>query len=547
MSRRAVRILLALAAWAAATALRAQAPAATGPELRVAAAEGAFPYCYRDPAGSWTGFGTEIFDAVARVMRLKFTRTGVSPQQQVERFRAGEFDVAQHLQELPQREEFADFSVPFLTLQGAIYVRKGGRIRRPEDLAGATFAVFSRNSVGENFLRARGLAPRIELVASPAEALAQIAAGRCDAVFVSQLTAEAIIARDKLGGVTMLGEPVEGFDVRHCFAVRKGDARLLARINEGLAILHRTGEFERIHRRWFGRVETRLFTREQVAIYVAAALALACAAALWGLHRQRVLRRRIAALNAELEARVAARTAELAGRVAEVERLNEELEAFSYSVSHDLRAPLRNITGFLELLARRNQDTLDPESARFLGIVTRESGRMGALIGDLLAFSRISRTELLRERVPLGELVAEVRRQLEPDLAGRAVEWRVGDLPAVTGDRTLLRQVIENLLSNAVKFTRERERATIEVQAGPGETADTVRLSVRDNGAGFNPKYKDKLFRVFQRLHNAREFDGTGIGLANVKRIVVRHGGTVAAEGETGRGATFSVTLPGAV
>ena len=284
-------------------------------------------------------------------------------------------------------------------------------------------------------------------------------------------------------------------------------------------------------------------------------------------------------LNADLEQRVKDRTTELAVRVAEVERLNveqkdlvqnleisqraadraasrfqeanaslltanQELEAFSYSVSHDLRAPLRNITGFLELLSKRSAERLDDEAKRFLSVMTNETKRMGMLIDDLLTFSRIGRTEMKRETVAIHELVAEVREDLRTEIGERVIVWKIGALPAVDGDRALLRQVVANLLGNALKFTRRRAETVIEIGASPLRPGDaTVTFFVRDNGAGFNPKYLDKLFGVFQRLHNSRDFEGTGIGLANVKRIVNRHGGRIWAEGAVERGAVFYFTL----
>jgi PAS domain S-box-containing protein len=250
-------------------------------------------------------------------------------------------------------------------------------------------------------------------------------------------------------------------------------------------------------------------------------------------------------LNAQLEQRVVERTAELARRVTEAEQLNQELQAFSYSVSHDLRAPLRNITGFLELLVKRSASRMDAEESRFVGTVTREAARMGELINDLLDFSKVGRTEMKLERVGLTDLVTEVRDSLQTEIGARAIEWQIGELPVLAGDRSLLRQVLANLLGNAVKFTRQRDPAFIEIGALPAtnEEAGLVTIFVRDNGAGFNPKYQDRLFGVFQRLHSSRDFEGTGIGLANVKRIITRHGGRVWAEGSVDKGAVFYFTL----
>ena len=357
------------------------------------------------------------------------------------------------------------------------------------------------------------------------------------------MTALSIIERDGLKRLVRLDESIEGFDVRHALAVHRGDAQLLARLNEGLAILRQSGEFDRIHRKWFGRFGGASFTREEVVNYVAIALALGCLVAIWALWRQRVLLRRIELLNAGLEQRVAERTAELNSHVTEVEHLNRELEAFSYSVSHDLRAPLRNISGFIELLTPRLPTDSDPEIRRFAGIITAESARMGQLIDGLLALSRLGRAELKCAPVDLGELVGRVRADQATETAGRAIEWKIGPLPTVWGDPVLLRQVVENLVGNAVKFTRGRNPAVIEIGGQAADTPGETVVFVRDNGAGFNPKYQERLFGVFQRLHNARDFEGTGIGLANVRRIVTRHGGRIWAEGNIDKGAVFYFKL----
>lgn len=223
---------------------------------------------------------------------------------------------------------------------------------------------------------------------------------------------------------------------------------------------------------------------------------------------------------------------------------NAELESFSYSVSHDLRAPLRAIHGFARILLEDHNAQLDPEAQRLLGVIDQNTRRMGQLIDDLLAFSRLGRQDLAAGRVDMTELtrlVADDIRRAEGERNGH-FEITIGSLLPAQGDRALLRQVISNLLQNAVKFTRGRPNATIEVGSRP-DGQQTV-YSVKDNGAGFDARYVDKLFGVFQRLHSTDEFEGTGVGLAIVKRIVQRHGGRVWAEGKLNDGATFYFSLP---
>jgi len=234
--------------------------------------------------------------------------------------------------------------------------------------------------------------------------------------------------------------------------------------------------------------------------------------------------------------------ADLAQRAAQLENLNKELEAFSYSVSHDLRAPLRHMNGFVSMLRKHTLDSLDEKSRRFLDIIADAAQKMGQLVDDLLNFSRMSRTEMRQGLVSLPDLVAEIRNELRPELEGRAVEWKIGALPEVRGDRAMLRLVFMNLLQNAIKYTRQRQPAVIEIGSQSANDEDVI--SVCDNGVGFDMQYVHKLFGVFQRLHTEEEFEGTGIGLAIVRRVVSRHGGRTWAEGKLGEGAKIYFSLP---
>jgi PAS domain S-box-containing protein len=240
-------------------------------------------------------------------------------------------------------------------------------------------------------------------------------------------------------------------------------------------------------------------------------------------------------LNEELEQRVTERTAQL-------QAINKELESFSYSVSHDLRAPLRAIDGFTRILFEEYEPKLDEEGKRLCEMIRENTLRMGKLIDDLLSFSRLSRIDLNISRIDMQKLANSAYDEITLPEQRQRIDFHLGEIAAVHGDRTLLQQVWINLISNAIKFSSRREHALIRISSKLEKKR--VVYSIMDNGAGFDMKYVDKLFGVFQRLHSVKDFEGTGVGLAIVQHIIIRHGGQVWAEGEVDNGATFYFSLP---
>uniref|UniRef100_UPI001F3B23D2 sensor histidine kinase n=2 Tax=Xanthomonas fragariae TaxID=48664 RepID=UPI001F3B23D2 len=254
---------------------------------------------------------------------------------------------------------------------------------------------------------------------------------------------------------------------------------------------------------------------------------------------QKASQLRIQELNRQME-----------GKMEQVSEVNRELEAFSYSVSHDLRAPLRHVAGFSDKLARHLGDAADEKSRHYMEVISSSARRMASLIDDLLVYSRLGRSALRLQAVDMQSLVAETRAILDSNVqsenTGHRVDWRIAPLPVLVADENMMRQLWMNLLGNAVKYSAKRKVARIEVGYAPMPDGGH-QFSVRDNGAGFDMEYSAKLFGVFQRLHKASEYAGTGIGLASVRRVLTRHGGRVWAESVVDEGATFYFVLPPAL
>ncbi len=266
--------------------------------------------------------------------------------------------------------------------------------------------------------------------------------------------------------------------------------------------------------------------------------------------------REVLILTTELDQRVEERTAQLMAtqrelreknaalerRTVQLEALNKELETFSYSVSHDLRAPLRHISGFTEALRQDPSSSFSDEARQYINLLVEAANRMSILIDDLLRFSRMSRASVRPAEFDMADLVAEVIHEMAGDLRGRNIQWNIQPMPAVSADRPLLKQVWFNLISNAVKYTRPRNPAKITI--GCSDKTVEWEFFIADNGVGFDMAHATQLFGVFQRLHTLDEFEGTGIGLASVRQIISRHGGHTRAEAKLDRGATFYFTLP---
>ena len=247
--------------------------------------------------------------------------------------------------------------------------------------------------------------------------------------------------------------------------------------------------------------------------------------------------------RAKAEADVQKLNLSLQTQLTELNSVNQELEAFSYSVSHDLRAPLRHINGFVDLMQNSGDEKLSDKSNRYLGIIADSARQMGRLIDDLLVFSRMSRTELKTTMIGLDDVVRQTLSDLQLEMKDRNIVWKHHPLPVVLADRSLLYQVFSNLIANALKYSRTRNPAEIEI-GWQRDQENNLVVFVHDNGVGFDMQYANKLFGVFQRLHRAEDFEGTGIGLANVRRIISRHGGKTWGEGKVDGGATFYFSLP---
>jgi signal transduction histidine kinase/ActR/RegA family two-component response regulator len=506
--------------------------------IRIGVLSDNYPYSFRDTDGVIKGFAFDLTAAVEQAMGLKVERVYGTTEEITAAFRNERVDLLQSYAQFPEREGEADFSVPWLNLAGTIFVRAGDtRIREFADLKGRKVLVH-RGSLGEAVLRRAGMDASIVHADSVVETLIRLAQGEADATMSSRLSALSLAQRNGIKGLVSLDAKVPGYDVRYCMAVRKGDHELLAQVNEGLAILVRTGRFDEIYRKWFGHLEPEKYTATQVLGAVAIGLAMALMVAVWAAVNQRRLRRRLQLQEGQL-------------------RQKQKIEAvgtLARGVAHDFNNLLTAIMGNVELSLMGLPP--DHPEAPGLKLALKASQRARDLVKQILTFSR--QTEPKREVVALAPLVEETVHLLRT-LAKEAVAFEIQlptDLPSVLADPAQVHQVLMNLGTNAVQamrgspgrlsFSAEavsvgRELRDQQVELDPGRY---VRLAVQDTGPGMSEEVRRRIFEPFFTTKAPGE--GTGLGLSVVHGIMEQHGGAVTLYTHPGRGSRFHLYFPAA-
>ena len=492
-----------------------------------------YPYSFRDTDGTIKGFAFDLATAVEQAMGLKVERVYGTTEEIRAAFRDGRIDLLQSYAQFPEREGEADFSVPWLNLAGTIFVRAGDtRIREFADLKGRQVLVH-RGSLGEAVLRRAGMGASIVYADSVDQTLIRLARGEADATLASRLSALSLAQRNGIKDLVSLDAKIPGYEVRYCMAVRKGEHDLLAQVNEGLAILVRTGRFDEIYRKWFGHLEPGKYSAEQVLAAVAAGLAIALAVAVWAAVKQRRLRRRLQQQEEQL-------------------RQKQKLEAvgtLARGVAHDFNNLLTAIMGNVELSLMGLPP--DHPEAPGLKLALNAGRRARDLVQQILTFSR--QTAPRREVVVLQPLVEETVNLLRT-LAQDAVTFEVqlpADLPPVLADPAQVHQVLMNLGTNAVQAMRGQpgrltfageavkigsELREQQIELKPGYY---VRIGIQDTGPGMTEEVRRRAFEPF--FTTKRTGEGTGLGLAVVHGIMEQHGGAVSLYSDPGRGSRFNL------
>ncbi|EEF62230.1 sensor histidine kinase [Pedosphaera parvula] len=517
------------------------------------------PFSSFDRQGRASGINVEMVELIAKRagLNIKLVQTPAWSET-LRKADTREIDFIGGIARTEERERLhgLKFTEAYCSFPTAIITRENTPFFTPlEELIKSLRIALPRNyATTEELLRDYSGA-RAVLTDTEEESMLAVAGNKADATVLNLASASYIVHMRGLANLKISGFTDPEFYLR--LAVRNDMPELHSILEKGLATIDKR-EAEAIYAKYIlpGTLEEINWRtwRRRVIYFILIGGAALVGALLWNRKLAGEIRRREAA---EIDLRrvrdqLEKHTRELDRHATEMQGLNErlvsankDLESFSSSVSHDLKSPLRRLRSFVDLLQEDAGDTLNAEGRECLAIINHEARRMGQLIEDLLAFSRVGRSEMHLAPVNLEQLVNEVVRDVQLETKGREIIWQIEPLPEVRGDRALLRQAVVNLIDNAVKFTRGRSPARINFGVLPAKPDDKeVTFYIRDNGSGFDMNYAYAIFEAFQRLHSQEEFEGTGIGLANVQRIIQRHGGRVWAEGEVNKGATFYFTLP---
>jgi signal transduction histidine kinase len=547
------------------------------------------PYCIIDKNGNPGGFSVELFRKAANAAGIEvIIKIGIWNRIRND-LTEGSIDALPFVGRTPEREELYDFTLPYLSLHGAVFVQRGkSDISSIADLKDKRVGVMRGDNAEEYVLR-HNISDQLIATHTFEEAFRMLEGGTLDAVVTQRLMGLTLLKELNIRSIVPLDVQIPEFRQDFCFAVRKGNAELLSRLNEGLSIVIANKEFDALHLKWFGRTvkgfpSTWKIVRLLAIILVPLLTIVGFASSIF---LRREVRRRTLMLRKEIAERIKTEnelvdlknqledkieertlllneqidklnksqeamlvmvedlnklTVELKEERLKLQLTNKELETFSYSVSHDLRAPLRAIDGYSNILFEDYSGVLDQEGLRLLSLLRENSQKMDRLITDLLALSRVSRSELNFLRIDMEEMARSIFNELSDDTEKESATFSVGELPVAFADPILMKQVWSNLISNSIKYTKPKEKRNIYV-SGRAENGFNF-YSVIDNGVGFNPAYTHKIFETFQRLHRSDQFEGTGVGLSIVQRIILRHGGTVGADGIEGEGATVWFSLP---
>lgn len=504
------------------------------------------PYCIIDNSGKPTGFSVELITAAAKAVNIEVEiRLGIWPFIKEELI-SGSIDALPIVGRTPEREGMIDFTFPYLSMEGAAFINKNNSsIKAPKDLSGKKILVMNSDNA-EEYVRREGITDSITTTFSYQEAFKLLSNGGYDAVITQKVLGITILKELNIKNVEIANFPLPNFRVDYCFAVQKGNEELLSLLNEGLSIIIADKTYDKIYSKWLGpdsryKITTKDFFK--IALWIIIPFALIFSLASIIILRSEV-RKRTALLRGEVESHIKTlkELTELKNNLEKiVDDRTKELESFTYSVSHDLRTPLRAISGFSKILTEEHGNLLDSEGKRVCKVIEDNTIKMSTLIDDLLRLSRLNRCELSIERLEMARIAEEAFLETTTELERSVVDFSIDDLPDSYGDKALIKQVFINLISNAVKFTKNHSNPFVKIRHQ--EIGGRAVFIVEDNGAGFDMRYYNKLFGVFQRLHSSREYEGTGVGLAIVKSVIVKHGGEVWAESEQNKGSKFYFSL----